>query len=130
MKVLRFTDSPIKVFGVPFFDETNKLERLPDSIIKELPNLSHLGKRCPGARLCFRTDAKSFDVKITFKTLSPDIGMSIYACQSAAVLTGNRKSFSLEGLISPPDYNTKTFGRLSLFCFNLSAPVACKTDNR
>lgn len=111
MKVLRFTDSPIKVFGVPFFNENQRLERLPDSIIKELPNLSHLGKRCPGARLCFRTDAESFDVKITLKTLSPDIGMSIYACQSAAVLTGDRKSFRFEGLIFPPDYNTKTFGR-------------------
>lgn len=108
MKMLRFTDSPLKVFGVPFFEETKTLKRLPDSIMEKLPNLSFLGKRCPGARLCFRTDAESFDVTLTFKTLSVDIGMSIFSCQSAAVLLGDRRNFRLEGLISPPDYNTKT----------------------
>ena len=111
MKTLKFTEAPLKVFGVPFFEETKTIKRLPDSIMEKLTNLSFLGKRCPGARICFRTDAESFDVNITFKTLSVDIGMSIYACQSGAVLLGDRRNFRLEGLIFPSDYSTKSFGR-------------------
>ncbi len=78
---------------------------------QQIPDLSHLGKRCPGARLCFRTDADKFDLKITLKTLSPDVGMSIYACQSAAVIVGDRRNFEFRGIVTPPDYESKTYGR-------------------
>ncbi len=82
---------------------------MPDSLIKELPHLSHLGKRTPGARICFRTDADRFELKITLKTLSPDVGMSIYACQSAAVIVGDRRDFEFKGVVRPPDYDSKAF---------------------
>ena len=109
MKSYNFKDNPLELYGVPFWKQTGQLRRLPDSVIENVPSLKFLGKRCPGARLCFRTDAKDITVRITLETLKVDVGMSIYACQSAAVLIGKRENAHFAGLISPPDYNTMTF---------------------
>ena len=109
MKKYTCFDEPIKVFGVPFFEEKRKFERLPEHVRAKLSNLEFLGRRCPGARIGFRTDAEEFTVKIYLKTLSPDIGMSIYACQSVSVMIGDRRNSSFASLINPPDYDTKVF---------------------
>ena len=109
MKKYNFKDMPLEIYGVPFWKQTGQLRRLPDSVIDKVPRLEFLGKRCPGARVCFRTDAEEFTVRITFETLTFDVGMSIYACQSAAVLIGERENAHFAGLVNPPDYNTFTF---------------------
>ena len=109
MKKYTCHDAPIKVFGVPFFDQKKKFERLPDELRAKLKNLEFLGRRCPGARIGFCTDAEEFTVKIYLKTMSVDIGMSIYACQSVSVMVGDRQNSTFAALINPTDYNTKVF---------------------
>lgn len=109
MKKYTCFDEPIKVFGIPFFEEKRKFERLPEQLRAKLSNLEFLGRRCPGARIGFRTDAEEFTVKIYLRTLSPDIAMSIYSCQSACVMIGDRQNSVFAALINPPDYNTKVF---------------------
>lgn len=102
-------DKPIKVSGIPFFEKNKRLVRLPDELIAQLPHLDHLGRRCAGARVAFKTDSPTFTVKVALKTLSMDVGMSIYACQSAQVMLGERENARHLGVVNPPDYNTKTF---------------------
>lgn len=109
MKTYSCFEKPLKVFGVPFFEEKKKFERLPDDLIEQLPHLDFLGKRCPGARVGFRTDAEEFTVKVTLKTLSVDIGMSIYSAQSVNVMIGERTNAAFAGLVFPPNYETKVF---------------------
>ena len=109
MKTYSLFDKPLKVFGVPFFEKNKKLVRIPDELIEQLPNLAHLGRRCPGARLAFKTDSPTFTVKVTLKTLSVDIGMSLYACQSAHIMVGERENAQHLGVVNPPDYSTKVF---------------------
>ena len=109
MKTYSYKDAPIKVFGVVDFDKKGRIQRLPDELIEKIPRLSHLGRRCPGARLGFRTDAGTINIKITFETLSVDVGMSIYACQSAAVYAGDRQNSRFLGLVNPSNYEQKTF---------------------
>lgn len=104
-------DKPLTVFGVPFFDKTKKLVRLPDEVIEQLPQLSHYGRRCAGGLVAFKTDSSTFTVKITLKTLSVDIGMSIYSCQSAQVMLGERENARYLGVVNPSDYQTKVFER-------------------
>ena len=116
MKTLNIKDAPIKVYGIPFFEEKQEYIRVPESAVKpELfdvkPGLRHLFRRCPGARVGFRTDATEFTLKITFGTFSVDIGMSIYACQSAAVMIGSHKNGTHMGLCFPKSYQEKTFER-------------------
>ncbi len=111
MKTYTHLDAPLKVFGVPFFEEKKIFDRLPGDVRAQIPSLSFLGKRTPGARIGFRTDATEFTVEITLETLSPDIGMSLFSCQSVEVLIGDRKNAKFAGLVSPPDYNTKTFSK-------------------
>ena len=107
--VLRHTDAPIKVFGVPNIEKTGVFERLPSDVREKLPSLEFLGKRTPGARVAFRTNAPSFKVKVSLKTLSIDIGMSIYSAQSALVYLGPRQKSVFLGLVNPPNYETKCF---------------------
>lgn len=111
MKTYNCTEKPFRVFGIPFFDEKKIFERLPDDLCETIPRLKYVGKRCPGARIGFCTDAEEFTVKIALKTLSPDIGMSIFACQSATVMIGNRDNPIFAGLVNPPNYETKVFER-------------------
>jgi len=107
MKIYKYSDAPIEVHGLPFFHENGILERVPAEVREKVPSLKFLGRRCPGARLCFRTAAKKFKVRMTLETLSPDIGMSLFACQSANVLIGDRSEAMFGGLVTPPDYQTK-----------------------
>jgi len=107
MKAYSIKDYPIKVCGIPFFEKTGKLERLPDELCQRVKSLEFLGKRPAGSRVLFRTNADEFSIEIKFKTLSVDIGMSLFSCQSAEVLIGPRQNYRFAGLVSPPDYNTK-----------------------
>ncbi len=109
MRGFTYKDYPIKVFGIPHFEKHKTLERLPSELIEKLPSLSFLGRRPMGARLGFRTDSKSFTLKIEFETLSVDVGMSIYACQSAYVFVGERSTSRYLGLTGAYNYETKTF---------------------
>ncbi|MBQ8510475.1 MAG: hypothetical protein IJ493_11275 [Clostridia bacterium] len=108
MKIYRCTDTPLEVHGVPFFHNNQIFERVPAEIRAQLPSLSFLGRRCPGARICFRTNSPKLTVKMELETFSPDVGMSIFACQSANVLIGPRPTARFAGLVNPPNYQTKT----------------------
>ncbi len=107
MRAFSYKDYPIKIFGLPLFEENGKLERLPDEVVEKVPTLEFFGKRCPGGRLCFRTNSKKFTVKAKFRTLGPDAGMSVFSCQSFDVLAGDRKMPRFLGLVTP--YNLQTF---------------------
>ena len=49
MQIFTHRDRPLKVFGVPFFEQKGTLQRLPDELIAALPeSYKALGKRCPG----------------------------------------------------------------------------------
>lgn len=106
MKTFSYKDKPIEVHGVPFFEKTGVLERLPEDVRKAVPSFEAFGKRCPGARICFRTNSPKILLKMTLKTLSWDIGMSIYDCQAANVMIGDRQNARFAGLLHPQDYDT------------------------
>ncbi len=108
---LTHLDAPIRVFGVAFFEEKQKLERLPLDLIEALKYGNKLGRRCPGTRVCFRTDATEFELELTLEPLSIDIGMAVYSCQSAEVLVGERGRARFAALVNPPNYNTTTFSK-------------------
>ena len=109
MKTFHYTDAPIKVFGIPFFEEKKELRRLPEEITESIERLSYFGRRCAGARLCFRTDAKEFTLKMEYESVSIDKGMSLFSCQSAFVLAGDRANPTYLGLAGPDNYDTTVF---------------------
>lgn len=107
MKEFTYKDYPITVFGIPHFEKHKTLQRLPNELTEKIPSLSFLGKRPMGARLGFRTNSTKITLKIEFETLSPDIGMSIYACQSAYVFVGERQKSKYLGLLAAYNYESK-----------------------
>jgi len=111
MKEYSYRQSPIEVYGVPFFKETGRLERLPEAIRTAIPRLEFLGRRVPGGRFAFRTDSKKLTVKVVFETLTPDIGMSLYTCQSAYVYRGSHSQPTYLGHVFPVNYDQKVFSK-------------------
>lgn len=108
MKKYSAFEAPIKVFGIPFFEETKTFDRIPAYEREKLPN-PLLGKRAAGARIGFKTDASEFTVKVTLKTLFVDIGMSLFAAQGIPVMIGERQKSKYAGVVFPPDYDTKVY---------------------
>lgn len=106
MKTYSIFEKPIKVFGLPNFEKDKKLTRLPDDVIEKVPSLDFLGRRCPGARIGFKTNSKTIGVRAKFKTLSPDIGMSIYSCQSFHVFAGDKQNSRFLGLMAAYNYES------------------------
>lgn len=107
MKKFTYKDAPVKVYGLPLYEKNGILERLPEDVREKIPNLAFLGRRCTGARLGFRTNSTHLKVTVEFDTLSFDIGMPIYSCQSAIIVRGNRPHQNYVGRICPRDYETK-----------------------
>ncbi len=103
-------DAPIKVYGVPEFNKTGKLERFPEELRNKLieyhsqfgdTQIEHLAKRTVGGRAAFRTDSENIRIEIKLKTLAHDVGMSRFSCSSAAVYTGKGESLVYRGLAVP-----------------------------
>ncbi len=109
MKTYSCFEKPITVFGVPFFEEKKIFERVPSELREKLKSLEFLGRRTPGARIGFRTNASEFTVRVKLKTLGVDIGMSLYSCQSVNVYVGDRQNSEFKGILCPPNYETKQF---------------------
>ena len=109
MKMYSYRSAEIKVFGIPHFEKAKFLHRLPDDILAQVPSLKFLGKRPHGARIGFKTDAVEFTLKIEFETLTPDIGMAIYSCQSALIYAGDRQTPRYLGMCRPTSYQNKSF---------------------
>ncbi len=112
MKCFSMRDEPIKVFGIPNFYKTGIAERYPESLLKYMVRsevMPGLRVRCPGARVCFKTNSAEFKIEVTIAKNEVDVGMSIYACLSAAVLIGGRGSARFAGLVNPNDYTQLTF---------------------
>ena len=109
MKTYTLSDSPLKVYGVPLFEKTGQLQRLPDAVIEQLPHLKKLAMRCPGGRVVFRTDSPTFTVRVVLKSMALDVGMSIYSVQSARVTLGEGNTISDLGVVNPPNYDTLSF---------------------
>lgn len=107
MKDYNYHQSPIKVYGVPYFEENGIMERLPRRVREQVPSLENLGRRTPGARLAFRTDSQRFEIRIRFESISPDVGMSLFACQGANVYVGEHTgSARCLGLVVPAGYSS------------------------
>ena len=112
MKKYDFRMAPFELHGVPNWDGKREMERVPESVVKQLECqdfMPSLARRCPGARLCFRTDSKNVAFTIELESISVDIGMSIYSCQSGNMYVGDRQTARYAGLVKPIDgYNSTT----------------------
>lgn len=108
MRAYSFRQPPFCIFGVPRFEETGALERLPQSLAAQMKSeaMPFLARRCPGARLYFRTDSGEITLRIRLEAITPDIGMSIFSCQSGGVYIGARPMARYAGLVKPSGYGS------------------------
>ncbi len=47
MKSYCHTDAPLKVFGVPFFEQTGELRRFPETLLQEIESIRPLAETHP-----------------------------------------------------------------------------------
>ena len=115
MKIYTHKDAPMRVYGVPHFEETQELRRLPDEVLDlpEMANIKHhkLGLRTPGARIRFRTDSQHVNLKLDIVP-SFDIGMSVWATQAAYVYAGENGKERFVGLVAGAKYEDAVFEKM------------------
>ena len=109
MKTYTLWDAPLKVFGIPFFDQKKKLERVPAEVVELVPGVAPMAGNCPGATVAFKTDSPTFTVRVKLKTLKVDVGQGIFSAQAAQVLLGERQTARHLGVVYPKDYQTMEF---------------------
>lgn len=112
MKIYRYQDAPLRVYGVPHFERTHELRRLPDELLDlpEMANIKHhkLGLRATGARVRFRTNSQHVTVKLSIDP-SFDIGMSLWAAQAAYVYVGPQTALRYLGHVAGNRYEDASF---------------------
>ncbi|MBO5897735.1 MAG: hypothetical protein J6R04_01860, partial [Clostridia bacterium] len=112
MKIYHYQDAPLRVYGVPHFERTHELRRLPDELLDlpEMANIKHhkLGLRATGARVRFRTNSQHVTVKLSIDP-SFDIGMSLWAAQAAYVYVGPQTALRYLGHVAGNRYEDASF---------------------
>ena len=107
-----FKDAPLRVYGVPHFEKTQELRRLPDELLDhpDMANikLHKLGLRAVGGRIRFRTDSKKLLVKLDIVPTF-DVGMSLWASQAAYVYAGENGKERFIGLVAGAKYEDAVF---------------------
>lgn len=115
MQTINFKSSPVKVFGAPLFEKTGTFERFPEKLLQYFTAISKnpcdLRRRCAGARVCFKTDSPFITITVKIEKLELDIGMSIFAGDSVAVLTGSRQNFTFRGIAYPKNYEVTEYSQ-------------------
>ncbi len=109
MQIFHHYDKPVEVHGLPYFEKDGELRRLPPEVaagMNEWFAKSPLPRRVPGARLCFRTDAEEIKFTVTLEALNPDIGVSIFSCQSGYVYFGRGEASEYAGHFFPNGYGS------------------------
>lgn len=105
MHSISFLDinSPISVHGIPFYNKTGMLERLPKDLREKYPKFGKLGRACAGARLRFMTNTKKLYVKMCLENVAIDKGMALWSSASINVYADEK----YVGHAYPKDYSTK-----------------------
>jgi len=105
MKRINCKEKPIQILGIPGFEKEQKFERFGQELLSQLEVMQDsLRIRCPGARICFRTDSPRFTVKVKLGSMHVDVGLAIFSWQSACVFTGPRDHMTYLGLVNPGNY--------------------------
>ncbi|WP_201305456.1 SGNH/GDSL hydrolase N-terminal domain-containing protein [Paenibacillus puerhi] len=69
MKTYPCYEKPFSLHGLNHIQpDTGEYWRFPLDILKLMPQYEHLGRRCAGARLRFRTDASRIIIRYSLKT--------------------------------------------------------------
>lgn len=101
MKFFDCHDSPLRMYGLVDFYKNGSLMRLPEEIMRKLPNLRQFGSRSTGGRLCFRTDSKKMYVKLILKTFMRDYGTTQIGSSGLNVYAGDRRDGYYIGAVFP-----------------------------
>lgn len=96
---------PVRVFGLAPYTDGEGFSKCHRSILEAIPRIAGLGHRSCGGRICFRTNAPSFKLRMALEHVSVDIGIAMFGASSADVLAGDRPSSRFLGLLNPSVYS-------------------------
>lgn len=102
MKFYDITEKPIQIYGLAVVDkEEGNFWRLPKDIIREMPLLEYLGRRCTGGRVRFATNSSKITIRMKLKSVKEDINIPASGSAGADVYYGIGKDSVYGGYIAP-----------------------------
>lgn len=111
MYFTKFTEEPIKIYGLKVIDPQNSIyQRLPDSKSSLVSaDVCGRARTCMGGRIRFRTDSKELVVRTSVHQDLPDKCISIAGSVGLDVFDGSLESIRYLGCAAPENYNTCEF---------------------
>ncbi len=102
MKFYKITDEPITIHGLNHINaEKNEYWRLTDDIIEKMPHYDHLGRRCVGGRIRFKTNSKQIFIKYSTRTEFPDKNISLIGTAGIDIYLGTGIKSTFAGYVCP-----------------------------
>ncbi len=82
-------DKRFSIHGVHYDEKNGRYIRVPDEVIKDIPNLTYLARMTAGGRLRFVTNSKFIAIKASLPAYSPMPHMSITGSHGFSVYADN-----------------------------------------
>ena len=102
-------DAPIEINGLLSDYKKGKFYKLNECMFDKVSEtITRLGQRSTGGRIRFRTDAKSFSVKVVLQTLSVDRNFTLLGSAGCPVIAGLGDGCTYLGCVNPYNYEDKT----------------------
>ncbi len=104
MKFYKITDEPISIHGLNHIDaQKNEYWRLTEDILEKLPHYEHLGRRCSGGRVRFKTDSKQILLRYSVRTEKIDKNLGLNGSCGMDVYLGVGCKSTYVGFVSPTE---------------------------
>lgn len=100
-------NNPIKVFGLrPYYDGEGFC-KCHKEIADKIPRVAGFCHRSTGGRICFRTNAPKFTLRMSLEQVQVDVGIPIFGASCADIYAGDRPNAKFLGLLGPETYSDK-----------------------
>ena len=102
MKYYDITQYPLKIYGLAVTDsEARKFYRLPEYMLKKMPQYDYLGRRATGGRVRFCTDSARLTIRMTLSQAKEDINIPLSGSAGADIYLGMGTESEYLGYIAP-----------------------------
>lgn len=103
----KITEEPITIHGLAVADSDNqKFYKLPEYMLKRMPQYDFLGRRTAGGRVRFMTNAKEFIIRITLAGTKEDINIPLSGSAGADIYLGKGDTSRYLGYIAPAEHRS------------------------
>lgn len=101
----KITEEPLTIHGLAVADsESRKFYRLPEYMLKRMPQYEFLGRRASGGRVRFLTDSAELVIRMTLAAAKEDVNIPLSGSAGADIYLGKGQASVYLGYLAPTQH--------------------------